>query len=48
LTIAVGQEYYPIRIVIDYEPDQKLDQPYVKEGGELRVQFQPGVVRVQL
>jgi methionyl-tRNA formyltransferase len=48
LTIAAGKERYPIRVVIDYEPDRNLDQPYLLQGTELWVQFQPGIVRVQL
>jgi methionyl-tRNA formyltransferase len=48
LGIAVGAEYFPIRIAISYESEQRLGQPYVLQDDELRVQFQPGVLRVKI
>ena len=47
LTIVAGKERFPIRLVIDYEPDRNLGQPYLAKGTDLWVQFQPGVVRAQ-
>lgn len=48
LVIVVGSAYFPIRIVINYQSEQRLGQPYVLQGDELLVQFAPGVLRVKI
>jgi methionyl-tRNA formyltransferase len=48
LRIAAGEEQFSFRVVIDYDPAARLDQPAVRIKDELLVQFRPGVVRVKL
>lgn len=47
LVIAVGEERFPVGQALGYEVEQTLGQPYRFESGELWIQFQPGVLRVQ-
>jgi methionyl-tRNA formyltransferase len=47
LLIAVGAERFPVAQALGYEANQTLVQPYRFESGELLIQFQPGVLRIQ-
>lgn len=48
LKIAVAQDqFFPVRRALGYEIGLKLDQPYRLEEGELWIQFQPGVLRIE-
>jgi methionyl-tRNA formyltransferase len=44
LLIEVGEERTPIRVAINYESGRTLDQPYQRDGKELRLQFRGGVL----
>jgi len=46
LLVKVAEKRFVIRVAIDYDPDQKLDQPYLFEDDELLIQFRPGVLRL--
>ncbi|MBM4423184.1 MAG: hypothetical protein FJ030_07300 [Chloroflexi bacterium] len=45
--IAVGGVTFRIREALEYSADTALGEPYRREGDEVRVQFQPGVLRVR-
>lgn len=47
LVIAAGEHYFPVGQALDYEANLMLDQPYRFEGGEVWIQFRPGVLRIQ-
>ncbi|MBI1881216.1 MAG: hypothetical protein HYR94_23800, partial [Chloroflexi bacterium] len=47
LTIVAGMQHFRVSRALGYEADQTLGQPYRLEDGELWIQFQPGVLRVQ-
>lgn len=47
LLIAAGEQYFPVGRVLGYAADLMLDQPYRLEGGEVWIQFRPGVLRIQ-
>jgi methionyl-tRNA formyltransferase len=47
LTIMAGEQRFPVVRALGYENDLNLGQPFRFQGGELWVQFQPGVLRVQ-
>jgi hypothetical protein len=42
------REFFPVRAVISYNPDQVLGRDYLLEDDELWVQFNPGVLRVKI
>lgn len=48
LIIDVSEERYFVRSAIGYAVDQNLGQPYIRHNDELWVQFNPGVLQIQI
>jgi methionyl-tRNA formyltransferase len=48
LAVQLGSERCLIRVVKDYDPGQRLDQPYIICGSETWLQFNPGVLKCKL
>jgi methionyl-tRNA formyltransferase len=47
LVIATDERYFPAGRALGYEVELMLDQPYRFEEGEVWIQFQPGVLRIE-
>ncbi len=45
--IHAGERAFHVREAIDFLPDAVLGEPYRLEGGELYIQFSPGVLRLK-
>ncbi len=46
--VVVGVDRFRVRAARSYNPDGTLPQPWVRKGSELWVQFNPGVLHIEL
>jgi methionyl-tRNA formyltransferase len=46
--IRAAEETFPVADALDYDPEMVLGRPFSRRGGELLVQFSPGVLRARL